>query len=447
MKITSSYGIEIRNMNKIFLPTAKIYQDAVSFCIDIFEKEWASLSILHSVYQKSYAEHLIHTTKKNTAKYLEFDRKFYKMPIYLLRDVISTALGHLNSYHSLIKNWENSGCIGKKPTLQKHLRIFPTFYKGSMNNSSEINSDKIYLKLYIQNDWRFIPVKLKHTDMQYIRNHFEGKKISNPTLEKKFDKWFLRFAITEDVELNKTSIRDQKILAIDLGINTDATCSVMTSNGTILARKFINFASEKDHIYHCLNKIKKVQQKYSIKGTNQRKLWRYCSSLNAELSRKIAKEIVDYANQMQVDLIVFEHLDFKGKLRRGPKKQKLHLWKKSTIQNLVEHKAHRQNIRISRVCAWETSSLAYDGSGKVLRGKDAGFTTNEICKFTTNKIYNCDLSASYNIGARYFIRELQKSIPVMEWSGIVAKVPDCQKRTKCTYATLIELNKEIQKIA
>ena len=446
MRVTSSYGIEIKHMGNIFLPTAKIYQDALSFCICVFEQEWGTLSQFSSVYQKSCAEHLIHTTKNNSAKYPEFDRKFYKMPIYLLRDVISTALGHLNSYHSLLKNWEDSGCINKKPKLQTHLRKFPTFYKGSMSNSSELSSDTIYLKLYIQNDWKFVPVKLKHTDMQYLRNHFDGRSMSNPTLEKKYGKWFLRFAITEDVELHTKQITNQRALAIDLGINTDATCSVMTSDGTILARKFINFASDKDRIYHCLNKIKKVQQKYGVKGTNRKKLWRYCTSLNTELSRKIAKSIVDYANKMQVDTIVFEHLDFHGKIR-GSKKQKLHLWKKSTIQNLVEHKAHRCGMRISRVCAWGTSKLAYDGSGIVLRGKDAGFTTKEICKFTTGKIYNCDLSASYNIGARYFIRELQKSIPATKWSGIVAKVPDCQKRTKCTYATLIDLNREFQSVA
>lgn len=59
----------------------------------------------------------------------------------------------------------------------------------------------------------------------------------------------------------------------------------------------------------------------------------------------------------------------------------------------------------------------------------------------TIKIYNCDLSASYNIGARYFIREVQKILPVKVWSDIVAKVPECQKRTQCTYYTLLEINR------
>lgn len=115
------------------------------------------------------------------------------------------------------------------------------------------------------------------------------------------------------------------------------------------------------------------------------------------------------------------------------------MWKKNTIQNIVTHKAHRNGIKVSHVCAWNTSKLAYDGSGEVLRGKKANLCTYELCKFSNDKIYNCDLSASYNIGSRYFIRELEKSISVKKWSLIQAKVPECVKRTQCTYHTLIEI--------
>ncbi len=149
---------------------------------------------------------------------------------------------------------------------------------------------------------------------------------------------------------------------------------------------------------------------------------------------------MDFAVQQKVDVIVFEHLDMKGK-KCGSKKQKLQMWRKCSIQEYAEQKAHKYGIRISRICAWGTSKLAYDGSGEVIRGKKAGFKTHELCLFKNVKVYNCDLSASYNIGARYFIREKEKSISATRWSAIVAKVPECQKRTKCTYSTLLEINK------
>ena len=87
------------------------------------------------------------------------------------------------------------------------------------------------------------------------------------------------------------------------------------------------------------------------------------------------------------------------------------------------------------------TALGYLSSYHILRGKDADLNTYELCRFSSGKVYNCDLSASYNIGARYFIREAQKSMSVKMWSDIVAKVPECQKRTQCTYATLLEINK------
>ena len=292
-------------------------------------------------------------------------------------------------------------------------------------------NDTVQLKLFIDNDWKWVTVKLKHTDMQYIHKHLQNTKMSVPTLEKKHHKWFLRFAFEEDVKLKDTK---DIILAIDLGINTDATCSVMKSDGTILARKFINFASEKDQLNHTLNKIKKVSQKYGSHNTT--KLWRVVKFKNEELARKIAKAITDYAIEQNVDVIVFEHLDMKGK-KRGSKKQKLHMWKKNSVQKYVEHKAHRQGIRVSHICAWNTSKLAYDDSGVVARDTD----NYSLATFSNGKTYNCDLSASYNIGDRYFIRELEKSTSAKKWSGIVAKVPECQKRTQCTYNTLVEILK------
>lgn len=439
MKLISSYAIEIKHINKMFRETIKIYNDAISFCVKVFEEYWEILETLETGNKERfvYADDLIHSTKSNIAKYPEFDIKFHKMPSYLRFSVINTALGYLSSYHSNLDNWKSSNADSKAPTLQTHLNKLPTFYKGNMYRN-DCESDAVRLKLFVNNDWNWIEVKLKHTDIVSIQKHMTNTKMSVPTLEKKNKKWFLRFAFEEKVELNKTKLEEQRILAVDLGINTDATCSVMSIDGAILTREFIDFASDKDQLYHTLNKIKKVQQKYGSNNTT--KLWRYAKFHNEELARKIAGAITDTAIKYNCDVIVFEYLDMKGK-KRGSKKQRLHMWKKNTIQDIVEHKAHKNSIRISHVCAWGTSRLAFDGSGRVMRGEEANLDTYELCKFPNGKIYNCDLSASYNIGARYFIREIQKSMSVKMWSDIVAKVPECQKRTQCTYNTLLAIHR------
>ena len=100
-------------------------------------------------------------------------------------------------------------------------------------------------------------------------------------------------------------------------------------------------------------------------------------------------------------------------------------------------------MHIARICAWNTSRLAYDGSGRVLRGKQAGFSSYSVCQFQNGKVYNCDLSASYNIGARYFIREILKSLHEKERLALEAEVPQVAKRSTCTWSTLIRLNAEL----
>ena len=136
-----------------------------------------------------------------------------------------------------------------------------------------------------------------------------------------------------------------------------------------------------------------------------------------------------------------EHLDLQGK-KRGSRRQRLHLWKAQYVQAMVTDKAHREMIRISTVCAWNTSRLAFDGTGRVKRGRESEKTADNysICEFSTGKTYNCDLNASYNIGARYFIRELLKPLPETVKQQLEAKVPSAAKRSTCTLSTLISLS-------
>ena len=120
-----------------------------------------------------------------------------------------------------------------------------------MYREDEGGKDAAYLKLYDGHDWKWFHVRLSHTDMEYLRKNWSGKKASAPTLEKRHRKYFLRFSYTEDVILAKIPAKEQIICSVDLGINTDAVCTIMRSDGTVLGRKFINFHSEKDRMYVC----------------------------------------------------------------------------------------------------------------------------------------------------------------------------------------------------
>ena len=216
----------------------------------------------------------------------------------------------------------------------------------------------------------------------------------------------------------------------------------MDANGTIHNRKFIKNILLIDRLTHTLNRIKKAQR---LGAKRPKYLWAKAKYYNETLATYCAKEIVAFAKDNGCTTIVLEYLDTNGKKKGSKKmKQKISLWRHKDINKKVERMAHRQGLHYSRVCARNTSKLAFDGSGKVLRGyKVSNDTPYDICKFTSGKIYNCDLNASYNIGARYFIRKISsklKSIDVSLWSLVEANVPSLRARMLCTLDTLIKIN-------
>ena len=434
MQIYTAYKVKIKHYNHIFKDTVAIYRKAVDYLIDVCTVNWDDVSDIGSSLRKQrYIETLVHATKENPNPVYDFDSKFYKMPSYLRRGAISEAIGKVSSYKSNLANW-NKNPIGKEPSVPKAGLVFPSMYRTVMYNQTE--DYRAQLKVYVRNTWNWITVDLRKSDMDYIVRHCKERKQCAPTLQKRGREWFLDFPFEEKVTLNDSNINDQTIAAVDLGINTAATISVMRSDGTILGRHFCKLSKETDHLTHSINRIKKAQRHGNHKTP---RLWARTKGINQDIATKTANYIMDVAVLYNADVIVFEHLDRNGKVR-GSKKQRLKLWRSQEVQSIVTNKAHRLGMRVSHICAWGTSKLAYDGSGTVLRGKDGGFNTYELCKFRNGKTYNCDLSASYNIGARYFIREILKSLDESSRLLIEAKIPQCSKRSTCTFSTLISLN-------
>ena len=435
MQIVSSYGVEIKKKNIPLRATLDIFRKAVSYLIPVYAETWEELSEIKNLQKRfNEAEHLVHETKKNHARF-PFDRHFPKMPSYLRRAAIQHALGAVSSYQSRLSLWEKGELRGK-PKLVCENHAMPVFYRDVMYKEAEPGEDAAHLKLFDGREWKWFQVKLLHTDMEYLRKKWSGKKASAPTLEKRHHKYFLRFSYTEEVSLSKKEVNEQIICSVDLGINMDAVCTIMRADGTVLGRKFINFPSEKDQMYRVVGRIRRFQREHGSGQVQSR--WNYARRLNMELSRKVASAITTYAQNNHVDVIVFEYLEMKGKAA-GKKKQKLHLWRKRDIQKLCEHQAHRTGMRVSRVCAWNTSRLAYDGTGEVIRDSE----NHSLCTFATGKRYHCDLSAAYNIGARYFIRERLKPLSATVRSSLEAKVPSVKRRTSCVYADLLLLSAEL----
>lgn len=442
-----SYGAEICNAYHIIDGTVAYFRSAVDYLVSVLMPHYGEITSVpvpdghnKQQYRQRFMESLVHSTEKNTAVYPEFDRRFYKFPSYLRRSAINTAFGLIDSYKKQISLWEQSGCSGKRPRLNIHQAQMPCFYNGNMfthlsNGTRMPDEEEFNIKVWHNHDWIWIPIVLKTSDMRYIKDNCAGLKPQAPVLEKHNHHYELRFSfgIPKSVsEQRPKFVKDEDattVLGVDLGLNSDAVCSVMRKDGTVTGRKFIDHPVEKDRLYTDLCYIRKAQ----YTGKCQR-LWRFVNNYNRTISTDTARQIVSFAVESHVQVIVLEYLDFKGRIH-GSKAQRISLWRKRDIAHRVEALAARFGIRVSYICAWGTSALAYDGSGRVKRDGN----NHALCTFKTGKRYNCDLSASYNIGARYFIRVIQKTTTEKQWLQLSAKVPEACKRTTATLATLISL--------
>ena len=445
MTIYTTYKVKIKHYSHIFKDTVSMYRRSVAFFIDVCLNEWHIIAPTLSQQNAciSVMEHLtVPTGKRPIVKY-DFNKSFYKMPCYLRRAAIMDAVGRISSYKSNLANWESTDVKsrGKEPTIPKAGLAYPCLYKGNMYMPNDTYEARI--KVYIRNTWDWITVNLRKSDMDYIYRRCNTRKQCAPTLQKRGKEWFLDFPFEEKTKLTDTDIFNQTVLAVDLGLNNAATISVMQPDGTILGRHFCKLPKEYDSLKHSINRTKKAQQHGNRKTP---RLWARAKGINDDIAVKTANFIMDTAFLYNADTIVFEHLDTAGK-KRGSKKQRLHMWRSQYVQSMVTDKAHRLGMRISRICAWGTSRLAFDGSGCVLRGREADLKSYSVCKFQNGKVYNCDLSASYNIGARYYIREILKSLPERDRLVLEAKVPQATKRSTCTFSTLVNLNAELMLLA
>ena len=215
------------------------------------------------------------------------------------------------------------------------------------------------------------------------------------------------------IEIN-TLPKSNFVCAIDLGINNSATASIVGKNGTVKARKFISPARDIDRRDQRRMQIKRKSRltvlvtKQKLEKGFRKGLYRKSSNINETIAQTVSKQIIDFAKGHNVAVIVFEDLsNWKAKAgRKGTlHKQKFHQWCKDRTVDLTIEKFAELGGTVEKVNAKYTSAYAFDGSGKVKRGKkDYSQAT-----FGNGKRYNADLSATYNIGARYWYAVLTNS--------------------------------------
>mgnify|MGYP000119835597 CR=1 FL=1 len=128
MQTVSSYGVELRKQNIPVRQTLEIYRSAVCYLTEIYEQVWEELG-RDTGCQKGglmSTEHLVHTTKKNPARF-DFDLRFPKMPSYLRRVRNPACIGKC----IFLRNTD--GSVGKSQEKKQgnpdwRMRIMPCLF-------------------------------------------------------------------------------------------------------------------------------------------------------------------------------------------------------------------------------------------------------------------------------------------------------------------------------
>ena len=188
MQVTSAYKARIKKTGYAgaMKDTVRCFCDAVDFLVQRIDLSWEEICRVPTERsrRKNFIEHLFHQTKDNPSpRHGQFDVLFPGMPSYFRRAAMAKAYGIVSSCRSNYENWEEGGKKGNPPVLPRHSHAAPTFYRGNTFLEGE-GKDTLRLKLLVGGKWKFVNIPMRHSDMEYIRRKWSGKKENCPALSR-----------------------------------------------------------------------------------------------------------------------------------------------------------------------------------------------------------------------------------------------------------------------
>jgi IS605 OrfB family transposase len=310
-------------------------------------------------------EKLIHKTSKNpNPKYSYFGRRFYKFPCYLRRAAIEFVCGQVSSFLTQYREWQGG------------------------------------IKVWNGSDWVWVKVQISGLRKRHLLDHSKGL---SPSLVVRQGKAHLSVPF----KLHPKKLASDLVCAVDVGMNTTATAAIISSGGTVVARRFFHRGIDIDRRDKVLQQVRvKAKQTKKLHQGFCKTLYRRAHGLNHNMAQHISKGIVQFALEHGASVIVFEDLvGWKPKAghKRSNLKQRFHNWLHRLLVQLTESKFVEVGGSVELVYPRGTSSWAYDGSGQLKRSKQ----NYALATFQTGKQFNADLNGPYNIGARYWAYKLK----------------------------------------
>lgn len=383
--------------------TEKMYRSYARALIGIIFTHFSQIASADS--PCAAVEKLIHQTIKNPLpRYRYFSRKFYKFPSYLRRAVIQAAIGQVSSFVTRYNSWQQgrrSRRDALPPRLNAVTSLHTVLYRGQC---ILFEDDSVQIKVFDGKQWgweRIAVVKRRE------RHLLPNTKSLSPSLVINRKGVFL--AVPFEVTSPKLG-KPQLVCGVDLGLNTIAVASIVSPDGTVTARKFFNSCAA--DIDRRDKRLQAIRHKARLTMGKTGKLYKgFCKSIyrkaqniNRQICQMVSKQLITWAQSQGATVIVFENLK-SWRPKGGPKgstlRQRFHGWLKSRLVQLTIDKFTELGGKVEFVFPRGTSSYAYDGSGKLQRDSK----NYALAKFKSGKRYNCDLSASYNVAARFWIKQ------------------------------------------
>lgn len=348
-------------------------------------------------------EKLIHRTSSNpNPKYQYFQKRFYKFPSYLRRAAIEFVLGQVSSFVTRYYDWQSGNRKRRDalpPRFNPEAGCYPALYRGQCIKFFD-DFGTAQIKVWNGSDWVWCEVKITRVRQRHLLSHSKGL---SPSLIVRGGKAHLSVPF----KLHPKKLSGELVCAVDVGINTTATATIVDLRGTVISRKFFHRGGDigrRDKVLGQIRRKAKLTKKLHkgfCKG-----LYRRAQGINHNMAQHISKQIVQFAQQHGASVIVFENLkDWKPKAgkKRSTLKQRFHGWLHRLLVQLTENKLVEVGGKVELVYPRGTSSWAYDGSGQLKRSKD----NYALAAFQNGKRYNADLNGSQNIAARYWAYKLK----------------------------------------
>ena len=406
----------------MFGKTVKIYRRLCRFLAGIVFTHWKTLGTLSTKEVVPAVERLMHATAKNpNIKYPQVGLAFHKFPSYYRRAAIAFAYGSVSSYMTRYRDWQGGKRQrrdAKPPRFTPDAGCYPVLYRGQcykLHGTQQVRNapprsglsrtqagSAVEIKVFSGSDWIWITTNIALVRERHL---LPSNKMLSPSLI--FNENACHLSVPFECHPHKRKPVNN-VVAIDLGINSTATVTVVNFNGTVIHREFIHPGRDIDRRDVRLKSISiKAKRTTGKKGGLHkgfcRSIYRKCHNINKQIGHIVSKQIIEIAHRYNSMAIIFEYLKgWKPKAgRRGSTlRQRFHGWLKAKIRTLTEMKWRELGGKTIDVPAAYTSKLAYDGSGLVKRNRN----NYAVCRFANGKTYQADLNGSQNIAARGIIK-------------------------------------------